>query len=82
MPEEGNSKVPTNPMEFWEQWYETTSKAWSQSMNGSQEAYPDPFGISQTLMKKSRDCAGADARAINGWIFRDAGSQRSMETVV
>jgi len=51
MPEEGNSKVPTNPMEFWEQWYETTSKAWSQSMNGSQEAYPDPFGISQTLMK-------------------------------
>ncbi len=55
MPKEDNSRVPTNPMEFWEQWYETTSKLWSQTMNGSKEAYVEPFGLYQTWMKSVED---------------------------
>jgi polyhydroxyalkanoic acid synthase PhaR subunit len=51
MPKEENSRVPANPMELWEQWYETTSKVWYQTMNGNKEAYVDPFGLYRTWMK-------------------------------
>jgi polyhydroxyalkanoic acid synthase PhaR subunit len=51
MVEEENSSVPADPMESWEKWYETTSKAWSQNMNGSNKVYTDPVGFYQTWTK-------------------------------
>jgi len=51
MPKEENSRVPANPMELWEQWYETTSKVWSQSMDGDNKAYVDPFAFYRTWGK-------------------------------
>lgn len=51
MPEEGNSKGPADPIELWEKWYDTTSKAWSKSLDGSKEAFVDPFGLYRTWLK-------------------------------
>jgi polyhydroxyalkanoic acid synthase PhaR subunit len=51
MPEEGNSRRPADPMEQWEQWYETTSKAWSKTLEGNKETYVDPFGLYRTWLK-------------------------------
>jgi polyhydroxyalkanoic acid synthase PhaR subunit len=51
MPEEGNSTGPADPIELWEKWYDTTSKAWSKSLDGSKEAFVDPFGLYRTWLK-------------------------------
>src|SRR6266566_3178821 len=51
MPQEGNSREPADPMKLWEPWYETASKAWSNTSDGSKQAYVDPFGFYQTWLK-------------------------------
>jgi polyhydroxyalkanoic acid synthase PhaR subunit len=51
MPQEGNSREPADPMKLWEPWYETASKAWSNTRDGSKQAYVDPFGFYQTWLK-------------------------------
>ncbi len=51
MPEDGNSTGPADPIELWEKWYGTTSKAWSKSLDGSKEAFVDPFGLYRTWLK-------------------------------
>jgi polyhydroxyalkanoic acid synthase PhaR subunit len=51
MPKEGNSREPADPMELWEKWYETASRAWSNTPDGSKETYMDPFIIYRTWMK-------------------------------
>lgn len=32
-------------MELWKQWYETSSRMWSDVMQGSRESYVDPYGL-------------------------------------
>jgi polyhydroxyalkanoic acid synthase PhaR subunit len=32
-------------MELWKQWYETSSRMWSNVMQGSRESYVDPYGL-------------------------------------
>jgi polyhydroxyalkanoic acid synthase PhaR subunit len=51
MPEDGNSTGPADPIELWEKWYDTTAKAWSKSLDGSKEAFVDPFGLYRTWLK-------------------------------
>lgn len=51
MPKEGNTREPADPMELWEKWYETASRAWSNTRDGSKETYMDPFIIYRTWMK-------------------------------
>jgi tetrahydromethanopterin S-methyltransferase subunit G len=51
MPEDGNSTGPADPIELWEKWYGTTSKAWSKSLDGSKEAFVDPFGLYRPWLK-------------------------------
>ena len=58
MPKEENSKVSGDPLELWEQWYETTCKAWSQSVDGSNKAYVDPFAFYRTWAKIVENAQG------------------------
>ena len=51
MPEEGKAREPTDPMGLWEQWYETTSKVWANTLDGREETYVDPFGLYRTWLK-------------------------------
>jgi len=55
MSEEGNSREPANPMDLWEQWYETTSKVWSKTLEEGKETYVDPFGLYRTWLKSVGD---------------------------
>jgi polyhydroxyalkanoic acid synthase PhaR subunit len=51
MPKEENAREPADPMELWEKWYETASRAWSNTSGGSKETYLDPFIFYRTWMK-------------------------------
>ena len=51
MPKEENAREPADPMELWEKWYETASRAWSNASGGSKETYMDPFIFYRTWMK-------------------------------
>ncbi len=55
MPEEGNSRGPADPIELWEKWYETSSKAWSKTLDGNKQTYMDPFGLYRTWLKSVGD---------------------------
>ncbi len=55
MPADGNSNGPADLFEIWEQWYDTTSKAWSKTMNGNKETTMDPYGFYRTWMKSVGD---------------------------
>jgi len=51
MPEDNKKQEPADPMEVWEQWYETTYDAWKNSINGRKENFVDPYGLYRTWMK-------------------------------
>jgi hypothetical protein len=51
MPKEENAREPADPMELWEKWYETASRAWSNTSGGSKETYMDPFIFYRIWMK-------------------------------
>jgi polyhydroxyalkanoic acid synthase PhaR subunit len=57
MAEEKNSQRPADPIEVWEQWYESLSKGWSKAMNrnGSKPAYADPLNFYRTWLKGIAD---------------------------
>ncbi len=40
-----------DPMELWKQWYETSSKVWSNVLDSSKETSMDPYGLSRLWMK-------------------------------
>lgn len=42
-------------MELWEQWYETAASVWKRSMDGSKEAFVDPFGLYRAWLKSVRE---------------------------
>ena len=45
MAEGARYQTNMHPMELWRQWYETSSKMWSNMLGGDREAYMDPFGL-------------------------------------
>jgi len=51
MPEEANDKSPTDPTGLWGQWFDTSSRVWSNVMNGGKETYVDPYGVYQSWLK-------------------------------
>jgi len=51
MPEDNKKQEPADPMEVWEQWYETTYDAWKNSINGSKESFVDPLGLYSSWLK-------------------------------
>jgi len=51
MPKEENAREPADPMELWEKWYETASRAWSNTSGGTKETYMDPFISYRIWMK-------------------------------
>lgn len=40
----------TDPAELWRQWYETSSKMWSDAMQGNGESQVDPYGLYRQWM--------------------------------
>ncbi len=59
MSEETNTRKPTDPMDVWEQWYETVSKGWSNTVHGNGNGHAagssDPFNLYQTWLKGITD---------------------------
>jgi polyhydroxyalkanoic acid synthase PhaR subunit len=51
MPEDNKKQEPADPMEVWEQWYETTYDAWKNSVDGSKESFVDPYGLYRSWLK-------------------------------
>ncbi len=51
MPEDNDKHEPANPMDVWEQWYETTYSAWKNSTNGGKESFLDPYGLYHLWLK-------------------------------
>jgi len=51
MPEDNKKQEPADPMEVWEQWYETTYDAWKNSIDGSKESFVDPLGLYSSWLK-------------------------------
>ncbi|WP_047865908.1 E3 binding domain-containing protein [Rubrobacter aplysinae] len=45
MTEGSKSMGAMDPMELWRQWYETSSKMWSDAMQGGRESAVDPYGL-------------------------------------
>ena len=48
MPKE---EKPADPMEWWEQWYDSVSNVWKKSVDGNKETYLDPYGLYRTWLK-------------------------------
>ena len=51
MPEDNKKPEPADPMEVWEQWYQTTYDAWKKSANGGKESFVDPYGLYRSWLK-------------------------------
>jgi len=51
MPEEANTRKPMDPAKLWKQWYDTSSRVWSNVMDGEKETYVDPYGMYQSWLK-------------------------------
>lgn len=43
--EQGRAGTGANPMDLWMQWYETSTKTWSDVFDGSREGLVDPWGL-------------------------------------
>lgn len=56
--EQGRAGTGTNPMELWMQWYETSTRTWSDVFEGSRENLVDPWGLYRQWfsgMEEARD---------------------------
>ena len=56
--EQGRAGTGTNPMELWMQWYETSTRTWSDVFDGSKEGLVDPWGLYRQWfsgMEEARD---------------------------
>lgn len=45
MAEEDNNRGTVNPAELWMDWYETSTKMWSEAMKSAPEGQADPWGL-------------------------------------
>lgn len=56
--EQGRAGTGTNPMELWMQWYETSTRTWSDVFDGTKESLVDPWGLYRQWfsgMEEARD---------------------------
>jgi len=56
--EQGRAGTGANPMDLWMQWYETSTKTWSDVFDGAQEGLVDPWGLYRqwfASMEEARD---------------------------
>ncbi len=51
MPEGANDKSPNDPTGLWRQWFDTSSRVWSNVVDGGKETYIDPYGVYQSWLK-------------------------------
>ena len=49
---------PMDPAELWGQWYETSTKMWSNVLDRGRESYVDPYGLYQSWLKIMEDSRG------------------------
>lgn len=47
-----------DPMDLWRQWYETSSKMWSDALKGGPESSVDPYGLYQQWVNDKELMAG------------------------
>jgi exonuclease VII small subunit len=43
--EENRNRAAFDPMELWRQWYEASTRMWSNMLGGTRENYLDPYGL-------------------------------------
>ena len=62
MSENTNNRGDVGPAQLWKQWqdawqtsYETSSRMWSDALNGSRESLADPYGLYRTWLKSMAD---------------------------
>ncbi len=55
MSDGANDKSPTDPTDLWKQWYNTSSKVWSNGLDSRKETYMDPYGLYQGWLKSMQD---------------------------
>jgi polyhydroxyalkanoic acid synthase PhaR subunit len=83
MAKEEKAREPANPMELWEKWYETTSKAWSQSMDGSDKTSIDPFAFYRTwtkIVENAQEQVQDQLKANSSWMDPKEAWKRWLET--
>jgi polyhydroxyalkanoic acid synthase PhaR subunit len=51
MPEEATDKSPNDPTGLWRQWFDTSSRVWSNVVDGRKETYVDPYGVYLSWLK-------------------------------
>jgi len=51
MAEESGAREPMDPRDFWRQWSETSTKMWSNMLNGGKGTFIDPYGLYQPWLK-------------------------------
>src|SRR5260370_33260310 len=53
MSDEANNQKSMDPTELWKQWYETSTKAWSNTLDQGKETYVDPYGLYHSWLKSA-----------------------------
>jgi len=56
--EQGRAGTGANPMDLWMQWYETSTRTWSDVFDGARESLVDPWGLYRQWfsgMEEARD---------------------------
>ncbi len=51
MAEGSKAQGPKDPMDFWKQWSETSTKMWSSVLDGGKGTFVDPYGLYQPWLK-------------------------------
>lgn len=51
MSEDRSNRAAMDPMALWRQWYETSTKMWSDMFGGARESYMDPYGLYRQWFK-------------------------------
>ena len=46
-----DTRNPMDPVGLWKQWYDTSSKVWSNVLDGGKETYIDPYGLYRSWLK-------------------------------
>lgn len=71
-----------DPTELWRQWYETSSKMWSEALQGGRESYMDPYGLYRQWMSGMKEAQEkVEEASVNMPQFGDAASMSGMPQV-
>lgn len=71
-----------DPTELWRQWYETSSKMWSDAMQGGRESSVDPYGLYRQWVSGMQEAQKKVEQTAEGWPqFGDAPSMSGVPQV-